>query len=52
MQDIRSPEHGTEIETDRDGKVLWVNVDGQCVLRISANTKPIVVNGELIVGEQ
>jgi hypothetical protein len=33
LKDITKPE--TLIEIERNGNVLWVNVDGICVLRIS-----------------
>lgn len=32
--DITAPENTVEVEARKDGKVLWVNVDGICVLRI------------------
>jgi hypothetical protein len=34
LVDITAPEHGVEIDVSQDGRVVWVNVDGQCVLRI------------------
>jgi len=34
MLDITAPEYPIEISIRDDGKVLWVNVDGKCVLRI------------------
>jgi len=35
MQDICRVEDGVEVLIRHDSKVLWVNVDGVCVLRIS-----------------
>lgn len=35
LLDLTAPEGGIEIEVRGDGKVLWVNVDGVCRLRIS-----------------
>lgn len=32
--DITQPEHGVEVRIRSDGKVLWVNVDGVCRLRV------------------
>jgi hypothetical protein len=32
--DITEPCHGVDVQIRADGKVLWVNVDGVCVLRI------------------
>ena len=32
MVDVTSPRF-VEVETSRDGKTLWVNVDGVCLLR-------------------
>lgn len=32
--DITAPEHGVEITTSLDNKVIWVSVDGQTVLRV------------------
>lgn len=34
MLDITAPEHGVQIIIREDRKVLWVNVDGICRLRI------------------
>jgi hypothetical protein len=34
MLDIAAPDHGVEVEVRPDGRVLWVHVDGQTVLRI------------------
>jgi hypothetical protein len=33
MLDISNPEH-VEISIRDDGRVIWVNVDGACVLRV------------------
>ena len=40
--DITAPEF---VEMKTDGKVVWVNVDGVCVLRV-CRAKIIVVNDE------
>lgn len=32
--DIAEPQTDVEVEIRADGKVLWVNVEGKCVLRI------------------
>lgn len=32
--DITAPEGGVQISVRPDGKVIWVNVDGVCVLRV------------------
>lgn len=32
MMDITAPK-GVQVQIREDGKVLWVNVDGMCVLR-------------------
>lgn len=32
--DITEPMHGVEIQVDWKRKVLWVNVDGVCALRV------------------
>ena len=34
MQDITAPKYPVEVDIRNDGEVLWVNVDGKCVLRI------------------
>ncbi len=34
MSDITAPKQPVEIDIRFDGGVLWVNVDGKCVLRI------------------
>jgi hypothetical protein len=34
MMDINAPK-GVQVQIREDGKVLWVNVDGLCVLRIN-----------------
>jgi hypothetical protein len=34
MMDITAPEHGVVVSVRDDEKVLWVDVDGICVLRI------------------
>ena len=44
MVDVEAPEHGIDITIRDDGKVVWVNVDGKCLLRICQNTTPIEVN--------
>lgn len=32
--DITAPIHGVDVITDNEKGILWVNVDGICVLRI------------------
>ena len=32
--DITKPEHGVQVELRNDQKVLWINIDGRCVVRI------------------
>ena len=34
MIDITAPKYPVEIAIRHDGKVLWINVDGKCVLRV------------------
>ena len=34
MQDITKPDMGVHVQVRDDGRVLWVNVDGICVLRV------------------
>lgn len=34
MLDITAPNVAADIEVSLDGKELWVNVDGECVLRV------------------
>ena len=38
--DIRSPEKQVEVQISDDGKRLWVNVDGICLLRIQDMPEP------------
>lgn len=33
-QDITQPKYGVQVEIRNDKQVLWINVDGICVLRI------------------
>jgi hypothetical protein len=44
MRDI-FPKHGVQIQIQQDGLVIWVNIDGVCVLRILNNglTIPIEI---------
>ena len=44
LQDITGPE-AVEVRIRRDGKVVWLNVDGQCVFRV-CRIKQLVVNDE------
>ncbi len=54
MKDITAPKQPVEIDIRFDGKVVWVNVDGRCELRIcevsaivlkdSRNAKEIAAN--------
>lgn len=32
--DVTRPDHGVEVKISHDHQVLWVNVDGYCMLRI------------------
>jgi len=32
--DLTEPRHGVEVITDKNNHIVWVNVDGICVLRI------------------
>ncbi len=41
--DLEAPEVGVEVAIRDDGGVLWVNVDGVCVLRICQIKAPIDV---------
>lgn len=34
LLDITAPEIAVEVEIRGDGKVLWVNIDGECALRV------------------
>lgn len=34
MLDITAPSTNVEVELRSDGKVLWVNLEGRCVLRV------------------
>lgn len=43
LRDLAAKE-GIQIQIQQDGLVIWVNIDGVCVLRIMANgTIPIKV---------
>lgn len=42
--DIASPETPVEVEIRADGKTLWVNVEGKCVLRIGHILNGIQIN--------
>ena len=48
--DITGPRIGVSVDWSTDGKVLWINVDGVCVLRIcripQCDFKPIFPNSE------
>ena len=41
--DITAPDH-VEITIRDDGKVVWINVDAVCVLRICRAKHPIAIN--------
>lgn len=43
MVDVSQPQHGVEIQIRKDGKVVWVNVDGVCMLRVSQIDFPIQI---------
>ena len=32
--DLEAPAHHIQVQVRKDGRVLWVNVDGKCMLRI------------------
>ena len=44
MLDICSPKHGVEVSLSENGKVVWVNIDGVCVLRIIDSPVLIIKN--------
>lgn len=46
MLDLEDPDAGVEVMIRSDGKVLWINVDGKCVLRICQIEVPIEINDE------
>lgn len=48
MVDIQSPKSGVEIIIRSDGTVLWVNVDGECRLRICkiSTASPLIIVDE------
>lgn len=43
MKDISGPEH-VEILIRHDGKVVWINVDGICHLRICGMNKLVLTD--------
>lgn len=43
--DITEPEHGVDVATNHDNTVLWVNVDGVCILRVCRCPVIIINNG-------
>ena len=43
--DITQPAHGVEVRTNSNG-VLWVNVDGVCVLRV-CRVEHLEINGDI-----
>lgn len=45
MRDI-FPKHGVQIQIHQNGLVVWINVDGVCVLRILNNGITIPVEIE------
>jgi len=49
MRDI-FPQHGVQIQIQKDGLVIWVNIDGVCVMRILNNgiTIPIEILDERV----
>jgi hypothetical protein len=47
--DITAPDHGVEVKYD--GRVLWVNVDGVCRLRVCRMPNPVTFDEELKGGE-
>ena len=46
--DITAPKYIVEVQTREDGSVLWINVDGVCVLRI-CKIPELHVNGKSVV---
>lgn len=44
MEDINNPEI-IEISVRKDKKVIWINIDGRCILRITG-PKVIMINEE------
>ena len=40
--EIFHPKEGVQIQTRSDGRVVWVNVDGVCVLRITRPPKIVI----------
>lgn len=40
--DIRSPREAVEIQVNEYGDTLWINVDGQCILRIQDIKVPLI----------
>jgi hypothetical protein len=51
MLDLENPQVGVEVLVRYDGKVLWVNVDGRCVLRICQIAFPVDMIDERQVRE-
>jgi hypothetical protein len=45
MVDVTAPQHVVEVQVHEDNSVLWVNVDGVCILRICRIPKLTVVWG-------
>lgn len=41
MLDLSGPKHNIQVELRDDGKVMWVSVDGETVLRISNIKVPV-----------
>ena len=44
FNDITAPEH-VEVRIRGDGKVLWVNVDGVCALRVCNMSELVLHDG-------
>lgn len=51
MIDVRAPVLKVEVQVSEDGKRLWVNIDGACVLRVQ-EMKPdtLVIHDDRIKG--
>lgn len=52
QQEISGPVEVVQIMIRSDGRVVWVNVDGVCRLRINQVTGAVMVEGENFQHEQ
>lgn len=46
MMDLEDPTVGIEVSIRADGQVLWINVDGRCLLRICQIKVPIEITDD------